>query len=277
MNIFRREVALRPGQSRSDTSIAALFHENTKLHRTIAQRDASQSDYEVPEIDAMALAYKRYRLRPKVALPPIPPDKGRPLSEIIAARRTRRAFADRELTLAEVSEILHSSYGITGNIQTPGGGVQSLRAAPSAGALYPAEVYVAVRRVRRLDAGIYHYEVPEHALALVSNGDPTDQLYDICCGQEYAREAGITVLISAVVERSKRKYGDRGYRYALLDIGHLGQNLYLSCTALGLSVVTTCGFFDDEAADMLNIDGCDESLFYVAFIGHAATETTDGS
>ena len=278
MNIFRREVALRAGQSRADTSIAALFHENTKLHRTFAQRGASQSDYEVPELDAMALAHKRYRLRPKVALPPIPPDKGRrALSEIIAARRTRRTFADRELMLAEVSEILHSSYGITGNLQTPGGGVQSLRAAPSAGALYPAEVYVAVRRVRRLDAGIYHYEVPEHALALVSNSDPTDQLYEVCCGQEYAREAAITVLISAVVERSKRKYGDRGYRYVLLDIGHLGQNLYLSCTALGLSIVTTCGFFDDEAAEMLNIDGCDESLFYVAFIGHPPTEKADGS
>ena len=149
--------------------------------------------------------------------------------------------------------------------------MQSLRAAPSAGALYPAELYLAVRRVHGLEAGIYHYEVPDHALALLSSGDPTDHLYEVCCAQEYAREAGMTVLISAVVERAERKYGDRGYRYVLLDIGRLGQNLYLSCTALDLSFVTTCGFFDDEVADMLGINGVDESVFYVAFIGHPST------
>jgi SagB-type dehydrogenase family enzyme len=272
VNIFRREVALHSGRDFTDTSIAALFHENTKLHRTITQRGAGQNDYELPELDAMALAYKRYRHRPKVVLPPTPIDDSRQtVSQTIAARRTRRAFADQELTLVEVSEILQSSYGITGSVPMPGGGVQSLRAAPSAGALYPAELYVAVRQVRGLEMGIYHYEVPDHALALLNSGDPTDQLYEVCCAQEYAREAGMTLLISAMVERTKRKYGDRGYRYVLLDIGHLGQNVYLSCTAMGLSVVTTCGFFDDEAADMLGINGVDESVFYVAFIGHPPT------
>jgi SagB-type dehydrogenase family enzyme len=129
-----------------------------------------------------------------------------------------------------------------------------------------------VRAVRGLEAGIYHYEVPDASLALLNRGDPTDRLHDVCCGQEYARQAAIVVLISAVIERTKRKYGDRGYRYVLLDIGHLGQNLYLVCTALGLAIVTTCGFFDDEAADLLGIDGCDEAVFYVAFIGRRPAE-----
>jgi SagB-type dehydrogenase family enzyme len=141
---------------------------------------------------------------------------------------------------------------------------------PSAGALYPAEIYLGVRAVRGLEAGIYHYEVPENSLALLSRGNPADPLHKVCCGQEYARQAAVVVLISAVIERTKRKYGDRGYRYVLLDIGHLGQNLYLACTALGLAIVTTCGFFDDEAADLLGIDGCDEAVFYVAFIGSNA-------
>jgi SagB-type dehydrogenase family enzyme len=129
-----------------------------------------------------------------------------------------------------------------------------------------------VRAVRGLEAGVFHYEVPEASLALLRRGDPTDRLHEACCGQEYARQAAIVVLISAVIERTKRKYGDRGYRYVLLDIGHLSQNLYLACTTLGLAIVTTCGFFDDEAADLLGIDGCDEAVFYVAFIGKMLTE-----
>jgi SagB-type dehydrogenase family enzyme len=166
---------------------------------------------------------------------------------------------------------LQFSYGITGHIRMPGGGAQPLRAAPSAGALYPAELYVAVRDIDELDAGIYHYEVPDNQLALLSRGDPTERVCEVCCGQQYAHGAAGTVLISAVIERTTRKYGDRGYRYVLLDIGHLGQNLCLACTALGLSIVTTCGFYDDEAADMLGIDGYDEAVFYVGFIGRSPT------
>jgi SagB-type dehydrogenase family enzyme len=177
-----------------------------------------------------------------------------------------------QLTLREVSAILQWSYGITGEVRMAGGGVQSFRAAPSAGALYPAEIYLGVRAVRGLDAGIYHYEVPESSLALLSQGDPTERLHEVCCGQQYAHQAGIVVLISGVIERTKRKYGDRGYRHVLLDVGHLGQNIYLVCTALNLAIVPTCGFFDDEAADLLGIDGCDEPVLYAAFIGRTPTE-----
>jgi SagB-type dehydrogenase family enzyme len=73
--------------------------------------------------------------------------------------------------------------------------------------------------------------------------------------------------MSGVLARTKLKYGERGYRYALLDIGHLGQNIYLSCTALDLAIMTTCGFYDDEANQLLRIDGVDEAVMYVAFIG----------
>jgi SagB-type dehydrogenase family enzyme len=139
--------------------------------------------------------------------------------------------------------------------------------APSAGALYAAELYVAVRDVEGLDAGIYHYEVPVNQLALLRGGDVSVRLADVCCGQEYPLNAAVTVLISGVVGRSTRKYGERGYRYVLLDVGHLGQNLYLSCAALGLSITTTCGFFDDDAADMLGVDGSDEPVLYFGFIG----------
>ena len=108
---------------------------------------------------------------------------------------------------------------------------------------------------------------PNHELELLIPGDPTDKVFEVCCGQEHARQASVVILISGVLTRTKLKYGERGYRYVLLDIGHLGQNLYLSCTAMELAVMTTCGFFDDEANKLLRIDGVDETVMYVAFIG----------
>lgn len=273
--LFRRVVALRGGgQQASAESLAGLFHENTKLQRpTALVTPAREEAHSIRELDAMARAFKRYPRHPQVPLPTVPENLvGPPLGDVMAARRSARTFASDGISLSEVSTVLQWSYGITGQVGVHGGEIQSFRAAPSAGALYPAEIYLGVRAVEGVDAGIYHYEVQENSLALLNRGDPSGRLYDVCCGQEFARQASAVVLISAVVERTKRKYGDRGYRLVLLDIGHLGQNLYLACTSLGLAIVTTCGFFDDEAADLLGIDGCDEAIFYLAFIGKALTE-----
>jgi SagB-type dehydrogenase family enzyme len=267
--IFRRESALSgAGRQPARYSLAELFHENTKLRRLASVAPSDGSGYGTRELEAMARAYKRYRSHPQVPLPGIPRDPAAvSLAEAIAARRTCRDFASSEIELAELSALLHWTYGITGEMRLPGGGVQHLRAAPSAGALYPGEIYLGVRGIKGLEPGLYHYEVSETSLARLSSGDPSEQLVSVCCGQEYPRHAAAVVLISAVLQRTTRKYGDRGYRYVLLDIGHLAQNLCLVCTALGLSVVTTCGFYDEEAADLLGIDGRDESVMYVAFVG----------
>ena len=142
-----------------------------------------------------------------------------------------------------------------------------MQAGHSGGALYPAEIYLGIRRVSGVEPGIYHYNVPDHALELLKPGDPTEKLHEACCQQEYAKQAAVVFLISGVFQRTKRKYGERGYRYVFLDVGHLGQNIYLSCTELDLAVMTTCGFFDDVANKLLRIDGIDEATLYVAFVG----------
>jgi SagB-type dehydrogenase family enzyme len=267
--IFRREAALRGRRAAyAEATLSELFHENTKLRRPTAAAVTGPASYGVREMEAMARAYKRYRSHPQTPLPPIPADLvGPPIADVVAARRSNRNFASDQLDLTEVSAIMQWSYGVTAEVGIPGGARQSFRAAPSAGALYPAEIYLAARAVKGLETGIYHFEVPNASLALLERSDPTDRLHEICCRQDYARQAGIVVLITAVLERTKRKYGERGYRYVLLDIGHLAENLYLACTALGLAVVTTGVFFDDEAADLLGIDGCDEAVMYVAFVG----------
>ena len=106
-----------------------------------------------------------------------------------------------------------------------------------------------------------------HEIELLIPGDPTEQMYEVCCQQEFVHNTSIVIIMSGVLARTKLKYGERGYRYVLLDIGHLGQNIYLSCASLDLAIMTTCGFFDDEANKLLRIDGVDETVLYVAFVG----------
>ena len=254
-------------------SLSELYHENTKLHPLTIQQMMPLSDFSAADLQAMSRAYKQYPNLPRVKLPAIEgiPQNNRTFDEVISSRRSLRDFADLDLDLDELSKILHQSYGITGELSTKSGFRQDFRSAPSAGALYPAEIYIAIRKVAGIEPGIYHYNVPNHELELMIPGDPTEKILEACCGQEHVPKTSIIILISGVLARTKLKYGERGYRYALLDIGHLGQNLYLSCTSLELAVMTTCGFFDDEANKLLRIDGVDETVMYVAFIGKRKT------
>ncbi len=250
-------------------SVSELFHENTKLQPSLPAEMIAAGSYTEAEVLAMSRGYKQYELFPQIPLPP--KETWTPVQTtydaVIESRRSVREFSDAPMKLEDLSKLLHQSYGITGEINRPDGGTLPLRAAPSGGALYPAEIYLGVRNVHGLDAGIYHYNVPGHALELLVPGDQSEPLTEICCGQEYVRQAAVTVLISGVLQRTKRKYGERGYRYVLLDVGHLGQNIYLACTALNLAVMTTCGFYDDLANRKLNLDGIQETVLYVAFLG----------
>jgi SagB-type dehydrogenase family enzyme len=271
MPISRKRVALSSEPSTGGESIAELYHENTKLrpHAGVASDLVPAKDYAIDEIRAMTNACKRYEMHPHVPLPELEqvPGGGPRFDEVMSARRTVRSFADVDLDLPTLGKLLRQTYGLTGSARAPGGARFELRTAPSAGALYPAEVYLGVRRVEGLNPGIYHYEVQSSSLALLDSGDPTVALHEVCCWQPYAREAAVVFLISGVLERPRRKYGERGYRYMLLDTGHMAQNLCLSATALGLAVTTTCGFFDDPANDLLGLDGLEEAVLYVAFVG----------
>lgn len=276
--ILRRHVALGAGAGDDAVSIAELYHENTKLYRSAAiaapADEAGLPRYGVQELEAMARAYKRYRHHPQVPLPPATRPCTAAFETVVTQRRTERSFAVSEpVALEDLATLLRWTYGVSGAIPMRGGGLQPLRAAPSAGALYPAEIYLGVRLVDGLEPGLYHFEVPAESLARLEHGDPSERIASVCCGQPHAREAALVVLVSAVTMRTRRKYGERGYRYALLDIGHLGQNLCLAGAALDLAVVTTCGFFDDEGADLLGIDGIDEALMYVAFVGRIDRRT----
>ncbi len=173
---------------------------------------------------------------------PLPVFKGNiSLEEAILYRRSIREYLDKPLTLRQLSQLLWAAQGIT---ETHWG----FRASPSAGATYPLEVYVVVGEngVEGLNAGVYRYRPHSHSLVLVRSGDIRMKLYEACLNQEWVRDAPVVLVIAAEYERTTRIYGERGIRYVHMEVGHVGQNIYLEATALGLGTVAVGAFYDDD-------------------------------
>ena len=183
------------------------------------------------------------------------------LEEAILQRRSRRDFGDSPLTLGEVSQVLWAAQGITAET--------GLRAAPSAGALYPLELYLVVGKegVEGLSEGVYYYLPQSHSLEPTLAGDVRQTLARLSLGQMSIAEAPLSLLITAEYERTTKKYGDRGVRYVHMEAGHAGQNVYLQAEALGLGTVTIGAFQDEEISKALSLPPS-YSLLYVMPIGH---------
>ena len=138
---------------------------------------------------------------------------------------------------------------------------------PSAGALYPIETYIIVNRVEEIPSGLYHYNVKEAQLVLLKEGHFGSDLCHAGLGQEMLEEASCVFIWTAIVERSKWKYRERAYRYIYMDAGHIGQNLYLAATALGLGCCTVGAFFDEEVDRLIGVDGKEEISIYLGAVG----------
>lgn len=205
--------------------------------------------------------YKRYPGKELIPLPePVFPQTH--LARAIQERRSIRDYARRSLELEELSALLFAASGITGNK-----GGYLLRASPSAGALYPIEIYPFVHKVDGLRPGLYHYSVEGHALALLEAGDYREHATAGCLFQEMAGEAAVTFALSAIFARVCWKYGERGYRYALIEAGHIGQNVYLAATSLHLGCVSIGAFLDGRMNALLEIDGKEEAAIYCIAVG----------
>jgi SagB-type dehydrogenase family enzyme len=177
-------------------------------------------------------------------------------------RRSVRDFASEPMPQELLALLLWAAQGITQRGSVP------LRTAPSAGALYPVETYVCAARVQDLAPGLYHWELPEQRLALVSaRGDVASAAREACLGQEMVAEAPVTFIWSAVWARSAAKYGDRALRYAYLDAGHLAENLHLAAASLGLGACMIGAFFDDAMDALVGVDGQEEAVIYAACVG----------
>lgn len=184
------------------------------------------------------------------------------IEEAIKGRRSERNFRDRPLNIEQVSQLLWAAQGITEDEGFK-------RAAPSAGATYPLDVYLVVgdKGVDGLQAGIYHYQVREHALRLVQGGDVRMPLATACLRQMFIADAPIVIVITAEYTRTTGRYGERGIRYVHMEVGHAGQNIHLQAEALGLGTVVIGAFVDEEISRLLHLPKGHEPL-YVMPVGY---------
>ncbi len=190
---------------------------------------------------------------------PEPGQKGdMSVEEALLQRRSIREYIEAPLTISEVSQLLWSAQGITAE--------WGARTAPSAGALYPLEVYLVAGNVDGLTSGIYKYQPQGHELVIVIDGDLRAELSQAALSQLSVKEGAIDIVIAGVYEKTTKKYDDRGIRYVHMEAGHAAQNIYLQATALNLGTVTV-GAFDDEQVKQVMGMPENESPLYIMPVG----------
>jgi SagB-type dehydrogenase family enzyme len=180
------------------------------------------------------------------------------LEQSLLERRSVRDYSGQPLTLQEISQLTWAAQGLT----DPRG----FRTAPSAGGLYPLELYLVAGDVEELAAGVYRYQPDGHQLVKTGDGDKRAELAEAALEQEWVEEGAVNFVFTAVYERTTGKYGERGIRYVHMEAGHAAQNLCLQATALGLGAVTIGAFYDDRISRLLNLPA-DEQPLYVIPVG----------
>jgi len=177
------------------------------------------------------------------------------LEEAIQNRRSQREYTGTALSLQEVSQIMWAGQGITGT--------EGQRTAPSAGGLYPLEIYLVAGMVDNLTAGIYKYVPVDHALTLLKPGDVRIELSAAALNQSWVRNGAAVVVVTAVYEHTTQKYGERGIRYVQMEAGHAAQNICLQVTASGLGAVTVGAFDDHDVITLLGLQKNETPLYLI--------------
>jgi SagB-type dehydrogenase family enzyme len=176
-----------------------------------------------------------------------------PLETVIARRRSQRYFAPGALTPEELAQLAWAAQGITDK-------ERGLRASPSAGAIYPLELYV-------VDAqGVWQYEPARNALRRIAAGDHRADLAQAAVGQPQVGAAAANLVFTGATARSRPRYGDRAERYVYIEVGHAAENALLQATALGLAAVPVAAFDDDAMRKVLGV-GAAETPLYILCVG----------
>ncbi len=237
--------------------VGVVFYEKTKesLKGPVGEAFTDRPNPPAPFLE--------YPKAPKIELPN-PKPTSMTLFEALMQRRSKRSYTSDSLTLEELSALLFAAQGVTKRR-----GKLLFRTAPSAGALYPIELFIAVKRVKGLKPGLYHYSVRDHVLEFIrEDGKIIDKLYRSALWQRAVKDAAAVMIISAIVNRTRSKYGERGWRYVYMEAGHVSQNIYLMATALQLGTVAIGAFADDEVNSLLGLNGRDEITLYLQPVGY---------
>lgn len=241
---------------RSDdpTALSRLFHLNSEPWANEA------ADPNAPFLQKT----KNYPDAPRTALPPTEPGR---VATLAAARRSERAFADKPLPLAALASLLQAGYGALGPDPMGDGRSFLRRPTPSAGGLYPLDLYVLARNAEGVGSGAHHFDPVGDALAAIRPDPWEDMAARAFISWREAATAAAIILIGADFMRTQPKYGARGYRFVLLEAGHVAQNICLAAEEAGLATLCLGGFYDSVLNGWIGLDGEREAIVYAIAVG----------
>jgi SagB-type dehydrogenase family enzyme len=249
-------------QPEGPPAVWEVFHENSKTTRyaTVMPNDVVAARMERMHPSLV------HRGVPAVDLPPAAPV----LAGAAQARRSARELDPVPIPVGDLATLLDAAYGVTA-ANADNGYPRPFRAVPSGGALYPLELYVAVQAAAGIDPGLHHLEPGARRLEHLDPGLTAEALAGAFVQPEVILGSAVVVLLGALFERSTFKYGERGYRFVLIEAGHVAQNLTLAATELGYASVCLGGYFDHEVDALVGLDGVTSSIVYAIAIGGRAS------
>lgn len=238
---------------------AELFHESSKLYPALALRQSAGLARLAENGELQTLAAHGWRRNPhlpRIGLPsPLRPDCS--LWCALDLRRSSRDFSATTIGVRPLATLLDAACGVRSGRRT----------IPSGGALYPLELFVVARRVAGLRRGVFRYDAELHVLERHSSCDPWPMFLEASPVPELVEDAAAALLVLAVFGRTRFKYGVRGYRFALLEAGHLGQNVVLAAAALGIAALPFGGYYDARLDELAGVDGVEEAVVYSVVVG----------
>lgn len=186
-------------------------------------------------------------------------------AKLLYDRRSSRVYTGEEMSLVQLSFLLWATQGVKG---IRGKGYATLRTVPCGGARHEYETYLIVSKVEGLEPGIYHYLPMEHAIEYLGEVDDIPGTVSaMLCDQKWSGKANVVFFWAMIAYRAEWRYGIFAHRTALIDAGHIGQNLYLACTALNLGTCGVAAFSHDLCNRILGLDGEDEYVVYASPVG----------
>jgi SagB-type dehydrogenase family enzyme len=240
------------------TALSLLYHINSEPWQNLEAYQGA--GYEV-EYKGMAVPDNVLSL---------PPPQATPLLMLLQSRESCRQFHQRTMSQATLSTLLAGSYGVSRVSQLPDSLTALFRTVPSAGALYPLELYIALENVEGMPDGLHHYNVREHSLETLKDKAEAAALHGALLTEPFIHNANLVFYLAAVFKRTQKKYGPRGYRYILLEAGHVAQNICLLAAEQGLGSLCMGGFLDSKLNHLLGLSAGQEAVVYSVAVGHKA-------
>jgi SagB-type dehydrogenase family enzyme len=237
--------------------IAEVYHQETKY----AEREMSKHDKR-PDPRQQPLLYKEYHSEKEFDLIPYLPFHNNPFTGEPLGPITKLS-EEMPLTRGQLSRLLYFTNGVTGIVRYSSGQSLLLRAAPTAGGLYPTEIYLAVRNCSYLESGIYNFQVKDHSLVLAWEGNYWSAFEKYCMGHEAIAQSHFLIFLTAVYQRSTWRYSERAYRRILLDTGHVLGNLAAYASYEGITAYPIAGFFDASLNALLYLNKANEGVLAV--------------